>query len=325
MHETHLSTGEKAKARDILAAIRTLKTVEAEHRPATDDEKVTLRRFGGFGAVALSIFPDPQTGRFKNGREEIGRELQSLLTPAEYDSAKRTTFTAFFTSPVVMRSIHDAVLRLGVAPGATVLEPGCGTGRFMTGDHRYIGVELDSLSGRIARLLHPRADVRVENFRDTKLPPLDAVIGNVPFADVKMEFKGERLSLHDYFIAKSVDALKPGGVLAVVTSHYTLDKQNAAARESLAKQADFLGADPAALRRLQGRGHGGRHRHPVPAQAGAGERTRARRPRVAGNRAAERRGRDRGGQPLLPEPPRAWCSAGGAARTPSTAARGTAC
>ena len=112
----------------------------------------------------------------------------------------------------------------------------------MTGDHRYIGVELDSLSGRIARVLHPAADIRIENFRDTKLPPLDAVIGNVPFADLKLDYQGQKLSLHDYFFAKSIDALKPGGVLALVTSHFTLDKQNAAIREYLADKADFVGA-----------------------------------------------------------------------------------
>ena len=242
MHENHLSTGEKAKARDILAAVRTLKTVEAEQRPATDDEMQALRRFGGFGAVALSIFPDPVTGAFKPGWEEIGRELQTLLTPAEYDSAKRTTFSQFFTSPTVMAAMHQALSRFGVPDGATVLEPGCGTGSFMSGNHRYVGVELDSLTGRIARVLHPAADIRVENFRDTKLPPLDAVIGNVPFANVHLDLHGQKLSLHDFCIAKSVEALKPGGVLAVVTSHFTLDKQNAAVRELLASQADFLGA-----------------------------------------------------------------------------------
>ena len=107
-----------------------------------------------------------------------------------------------------------------------------------------IGVELDRLSGRIARALHPAQDIRIENFRDTRLPEnrIDAVIGNVPFADIKLEYGGARLSLHDFFLAKSLDALKPGGVLAVVTSHYTLDKQNAGLREQFAEQADFLGA-----------------------------------------------------------------------------------
>ena len=240
-----VSTGEKAKARDILAAIRTLKAIEQESRPATNDERDILARFGGFAAVALSIFPDPVTGKVKDGWQPLVDELKGLLTPEEYDSAKRTTFTAFYTAPVVMEAMHAALDRLGVADTATILEPGCGSGNFVSGgkpSQRFIGVELDSLSGRIARVLHPQADIRIENFRDTKLPTLDAVIGNVPFADVKLEHHGQRLSLHDYFIAKSVDALKPGGVLAVVTSHYTLDKQNGAAREQLASQADFVGA-----------------------------------------------------------------------------------
>src|SRR5208283_33784 len=107
---------------------------------------------------------------------------------------------------------------------------------------RFIGVELDSISGRIAKALHPDADIRIENFRDSRLPEIDAVIGNVPFADVKLDYHGQKLSLHDFFIAKSVDALKPGGVLALVTSHFTLDKQNAAIRERLGGAADFLGA-----------------------------------------------------------------------------------
>jgi N12 class adenine-specific DNA methylase len=239
------ATGEKARARDILAAIRTLQTIEREHRPATTDERDILARFGGFGPVALSLFPDPSTGRFKEGWEELGEELRSLLTPQEYDSARRTVFSQFFTSPLVMRAMHDALQRLGVPEEALALEPGAGIGNFMAhapAGMRFIGVELDSLSGRIARALHPGHDILIENFRDSKLPPLDAVIGNVPFADIKLEHRGNRFSLHDFFIAKSVDALKPGGVLAVVTSHYTLDKQNAAAREYLAERADFLGA-----------------------------------------------------------------------------------
>ncbi len=240
------ASGEKGKARDILAAIRTLQAVENEQRPATADEQQTLARFAGFGPVALSIFPDPVSGRYKDaGWQALGEELKSLLTPAEYDSAKRTTFNAFYTSPTVITAIHDATERLGVPDGATILEPGCGTGNFMgrPGAH-FIGVEMDSISGRIAKALHPRQDIRIENFRDTKLPEgrIDAVVGNVPFADLKLDHKGQKYSLHDYFFAKSVDALKPGGVLALVTSHFTLDKQNAAIREYLADQADFVGA-----------------------------------------------------------------------------------
>ncbi|MBI5765464.1 MAG: DEAD/DEAH box helicase family protein [Planctomycetes bacterium] len=243
-----IASGEKEKARDIIAAIRTLQTVESEQRPATPQERQALARFAGFGPVALSIFPDPLTHRYKDaGWEKLGEELKSLLTPAEYDSAKRTTFNAFYTSPTVIASIHEAITRLGVPDDATILEPGCGIGNFMghgSCRHHFIGVELDSISGRIARALHPEHDIRTESFRDTKLPEdrIDAVVGNVPFADIKLDYHGQKLSLHDYFLAKSVDALKPGGVLAVVTSHFTLDKQNAAVRENLGDKADFVGA-----------------------------------------------------------------------------------
>jgi trans-aconitate methyltransferase len=243
-----MASGEKSKARNIVAAIRTLKTIESEGRLATPEEKHILARFSGFGPVALSIFPDPVTGKFKDPRwQAIGDELKTLLTPTEYDSAKRTTFNAFYTSPTVITTIHEAIARLGVPANATILEPGCGTGNFMSHGQpgaRFIGVEMDSISGRIARALHPDQDIRIESFQDTKLPEnrIDAVVGNVPFANLQLDYRGQKLSLHDYFFAKSVDALKPGGVLALVTTHFTLDKQNAAIRERLAAEADFLGA-----------------------------------------------------------------------------------
>ena len=243
-----IASGEKSKARDIIAAIRTLKAIEEQGRAATDEEKQLLSRFCGFGPVALSLFPDPVTGRYKDaGWQSLGEELKTLLDPEEYGSARRTTFNAFYTSPIVIASMHDAIARLGIPDGATILEPGCGIGNFLgTGKpgNRFIGVEMDSISGRIAKAIHPQADIRIENFRDSKLPEncIDAVIGNVPFADLKIEYQGQKLSLHDFFFAKSIDALKPGGVLALVTSHFTLDKQNAAIREYLASKADFVGA-----------------------------------------------------------------------------------
>jgi N12 class adenine-specific DNA methylase len=243
-----VASGEKSKARDIIAAIRTLKKVEQEQRLATPEEKQTLARFAGFGPVALGIFPDPVTGRYKDASwQNLGEELKTLLSPAEYDSVKRTTFNAFYTSPTVITAMHEAIARLGVPGNATILEPGCGIGNFMSQGRegmRFIGVELDSITGRIAKALHPDQDIRIESFSDTKLPEdrIDAVIGNVPFADLKLDYQGQKLSLHDYFFAKSIDALKPGGVLALVTSHFTLDKQNAAIRERLGGAADFLGA-----------------------------------------------------------------------------------
>jgi hypothetical protein len=147
-----IASGEKGKARDIIAAIRTLKQIERDQRQATLPEKSILARFAGFGPVALSIFPDPATGRYKDdGWQSLGEELKSLLTPEEYDSTKRTTFNAFYTSPLVIDAIHEAIARLGIPEGATVLEPGCGIGNFMSRGQpgmRFIGVELDSISGR---------------------------------------------------------------------------------------------------------------------------------------------------------------------------------
>ena len=243
-----IASGEKAKARDILAAIRLVKQIDQQQRVATPEEKQILARFAGFGPVALSIFPDPVSGRYKDASwQALGEELKGLLSPEEYDSAKRTTFNAFYTSPTVIAAIHESISRLGIPSNATILEPGCGTGNFMSQGPqgtRFIGVELDRISGRIAQLLHPNQDIRIENFRDTKLPAdrIDAVVGNVPFADLKLDYQGQKLSLHDYFFAKSIDALKPGGVLALVTTHFTLDKQNAAIREYLGSKADFVGA-----------------------------------------------------------------------------------
>ena len=196
----------------------------------------------------MSIFPDPVTGKYKDaGWQALGEELKTLLSTAEYDSAKRTTFNAFYTSPTVITAIHEAIGQLGVPGNATILEPGCGTGNFIRygpPGSRFIGIEMDSISGRIAKALHPGQDIRIENFRDTRLPEdrIDAVVGNVPFADLKLDYQGQKLSLHDYFFAKSIDALKPGGVMALVTTHFTLDKQNAAIREYLASKADFVGA-----------------------------------------------------------------------------------
>ena len=239
--------GDKSKARDLLAAVRTLQTVEREKRPATADEQAVLARFPAFGPVALGLFPDPLTEAYKDATwRTLGEELHALLTSAEYASAKRTTFNAFYTSPVVIDAIHSALPKLGVPESAKVLEPGCGSGNFLAlapKGMRFVGVELDSISGRIAKLRHPEQDIRVEDFRDSAPGrDFDAVVGNVPFADVKYDFRGRKLALHDYFLAKSLAALKPGGVMAVVTTHYTLDKQNAAIRDLLAVDADFLGA-----------------------------------------------------------------------------------
>ncbi|HXE51923.1 MAG TPA: class I SAM-dependent methyltransferase [Tepidisphaeraceae bacterium] len=225
--------------------------------------------------MALTIFPDPVSGNYKDaGGQSLGVELQSLLTPAEYDSAKRTTFNAFYTSPTVISGIHEAITRLGVPTGATILEPGCGTGNFMSyapEGSRFIGVEMDSISGRIAKALHPEHDIRIESFRDTTLPEdrIDAVVGNVPFADLKLDYRGQKLSLHDYFFAKSIDALKPGGVHGAGDD--ALHARQAERRHPRVPRLEgrFRGSRPPALRCVQAGRNRRRDRHRLPAQAGA--------------------------------------------------------
>jgi N12 class adenine-specific DNA methylase len=243
-----IAKGEKAKARDLIAAIQTLQQLESEQRPANAEKLLTLSKFVGFGAVALHLFPNPVTGQYRDaGWQELGEQLQGLLTPQEYDSVKRTTFSAFYTSPLVMQGMHQALTRLGVPSHGLLLEPGCGIGNFLKyrqPQQRCLGVEMDAISGRIAKQLYPDQQIRIENFRDTHLPEnqIDAVIGNVPFSGMKLDYQGSSWALHDFFFAKSLDALKPGGVMALVTSHYTLDKQNGAIRDYLAEKADFVGA-----------------------------------------------------------------------------------
>ena len=169
---------------------------------------------------------------------------------------------------------------------------------------RFIGVELDSISGRIARALHPDHDIRIENFRDTRLPEgrIDAVIGNVPFADLKLDYRGQKLSLHDFFFAKSVDALKPGGVLALVTTHFTLDKQNAAIREYLASKADFVGAIRLPSDAFKREGTAVVTDIVFLRKRAPGEPAQPRRSGLARHRPACHRGRRGSDQPLLPEP-----------------------
>src|SRR2546423_2814691 len=158
-HAPRAASGEKAKARAILAAIRTLQAIEQAQRPATPEEHAVLTRFPGFGPVALGIFPDPVTGQYKDATwRQLGDQLQALLTPEDYASARRTTFTAFYTAPVVMQAMYEALARLGVPSEVTVLEPGCGIGNSLAhapAGMRFIGVEPARPPPRIRPRLPP--------------------------------------------------------------------------------------------------------------------------------------------------------------------------
>ena len=225
-----------------LDAIRTLKTVEAENRSATAEEQAVLAQYVGWGGLA--DFFDEKNPRYN--------ELKELLTDAEYAAARESTLTAFYTPPVVIRGIYTALGQMGFAQG-NILEPSCGIGNFlgmlpesMSGSKLY-GVELDDLSGRIARQLYQRSSIAVQGYEKTAFPDnfFDVAIGNVPFGQFHVADKRyDRLNfpIHEYFIAKSMDQVRPGGVVAFVTSSFTMDKQTASARKYIAQRAELLGA-----------------------------------------------------------------------------------
>ena len=225
-----------------LDAIRTLKTVEAENRSATAEEQAVLAQYVGWGGLA--DFFDEKNPRYA--------ELKELLTDAEYAAARESTLTAFFTPPVVIRGIYAALGQMGFTQG-NILEPSCGVGNFlgmlpesMSGSKLY-GVELDDLSGRIARQLYQKSSIAVQGYEKTSFPDnfFDVAIGNVPFGQFRVPDKRyDRLNfpIHEYFVAKALDQVRPGGVIAVVTSSYTMDKRTASARKYIAQRAELLGA-----------------------------------------------------------------------------------
>lgn len=225
-----------------LDAIRTLKTVEAENRAATAEEQTVLAQYVGWGGLA--DFFDEKNPRYA--------ELKELLTDAEYAAARESTLTAFYTPPVVIRGIYAALGQMGFTQG-NILEPSCGIGNFlgmlpesMSGSKLY-GVELDDLSGRIARQLYQKSSIAVQGYEKTAFPDnfFDVAIGNVPFGQFHVADKRyDRLNfpIHEYFVAKALDQVRPGGVIAVVTSSYTMDKRTASARKYIAQRAELLGA-----------------------------------------------------------------------------------
>ena len=225
-----------------LDAIRTLKTVETENRAATSEEQAVLAQYVGWGGLAN--FCDEKNPRYS--------ELKNLLTDEEYTAARESTLTAFYTPPAVIRSIYTALGQMGFTQG-NILEPSCGIGNFlgmlpesMSGSKLY-GVELDDLSGRIARQLYQKSSIAVQGYEKTSFPDnfFDVAIGNVPFGQFHVPDKRyDRLNfpIHEYFIAKALDQVRPGGVIAVVTSSFTMDKRTASARKYIAQRSELLGA-----------------------------------------------------------------------------------
>ncbi|MDR6955433.1 N12 class adenine-specific DNA methylase/adenine-specific DNA methylase [Ancylobacter sp. 3268] len=250
-----LARGWKARARDNIAAIRLAAEIEADARPATRTEQETLVRFTGFGAsdLANGVFRRPGEAMFRAGWEEIGAELQDAVDDAGYASLARCTQYAHFTPEFIIRAIWAGLQRLGWRSGR-VLEPGIGTGLFpalmpegLRAVSHVTGIELDPVTARIARLLQPRARIVTGDFARTELPAsFDLALGNPPFSDRTVRsdraYRSLALRLHDYFIARSIDLLKPGALAAFVTSHGTMDKADATAREHIAKSADLIAA-----------------------------------------------------------------------------------
>ena len=237
--------GAKTKFRANVDAIRTLKAIEAEKRPATAEEKETLSKYVGWGALAKAFdkTDDKWAAEYK--------ELSELLTPQEYAQARSTVNDAFYTSPTVIDGIYEALGNFGFE-GGNVLEPAMGIGNFfgrmpedMQSHSQLYGVEIDSLSGRIAQALYPDADIAIQGFEQNRFQngSFDVAVGNVPFGELGFrDTVHDTTKLHDFFFAEALDKLKDGGIMAFVTSAGTLDKRDESTRQMLADKADFIGA-----------------------------------------------------------------------------------
>ena len=244
--DEHLGEGgPKAKYQANVAAIKLLKYLEETAGQATPEQQEVLSRYVGWGGVADAFDPS------KTAWAKEYAELKELLTPEEYEAARASTLNAHYTSPIVIRAIYGAVEQMGFRTG-NILEPSCGVGNFfgmlpesMAGSRLY-GVELDSISGRIAKQLYPKADITVAGFETTDRRDFyDLAIGNVPFGQYQVNDKAYNklgFNIHNYFFAKSLDQVRPGGVVAFVTSRYTMDAKDSTVRRYLAQRAELLGA-----------------------------------------------------------------------------------
>lgn len=244
--DDHLGEGgQKTKFENNMRAIRTLKTLEKEHRPASPEDQEVLSQYVGWGGI-------PQAFDERNAAwADEYRELKYTLTPEEYEMARASTLNAHYTSPTVIRAIYSAVEQMGFHTG-NILEPSCGVGNFFgllpetMQNSRLYGVELDSITGRIAQYLYPQADIAVTGFEKTDRKDFfDLAIGNVPFGAYKVadrQFDRYNFLIHDYFFAKALDQVRPGGIVAFITSKGTMDKQSPEVRKYIAQRAELLGA-----------------------------------------------------------------------------------
>lgn len=241
--------GAKTKYKNNILAIKTLKQIEAEQRTATPEEQITLARYVGWGGLA-NAFSDKAAGW-----ENEYQELKALLTEEEYKAAMRSTITAYYTEPELIRYMYRALERFGFegGPDRRILDPGMGTGNFYSvlpeqyqGSKLY-GVELDSITGRIAKQLYPEADISVMGYEAVKFEDnsFDVILGNIPFNSVKIydrRYNELNPYIHDYFFIKSLDLAKPGGIIAFITSKGILDRKDESLREYIARRAEFIGA-----------------------------------------------------------------------------------
>ena len=238
--------GAKEKFRNNMAAVNLLHELQLENRLATPEEQETLAKYVGWGGLSMAF--DENNAAWA---EEF-KELYASLSPEEYRAAKESTLTAFYTPPVVIKAMYEALDRLGFSQG-NILEPSCGTGNFfgllpesMAGSKLH-GVEIDPLTGEIAKQLYQKAKIAVEGFEDTKLPDnhFDVVLGNVPFGEFKVDdsrYNAQKFLIHDYFFAKALDKVRTGGVVMFVTSKGTMDKASPEVRRYIAQRAELLGA-----------------------------------------------------------------------------------
>lgn len=238
--------GAKEKFRNNMAAINLLHELEIENRLATPEEQEVLSRYVGWGGLSMAF--DEHNAAWA---EEF-KELYASLSPEEYRAAMESTLTAFYTPPVVIRAMYDALDRLGFSQG-NILEPSCGTGNFFgllpdsMQNSKLHGVEIDSLTGRIAKQLYQKANIAIEGFEKTNLPDdhFDVVLGNVPFGEIRVNdsrYNAQKFLIHDYFFAKALDKVRAGGVVMFITSKGTMDKASPEVRKYIAQRAELLGA-----------------------------------------------------------------------------------